>query len=100
MRQHLSLSVSLLVEILLTLCSRLLDWIVDLDSVFQIGKCPTEGTEKSRVIGDEHWADTFVMVHMRARRNKERLEGGDAEETDTAIGRVGSICCRQVADDL
>jgi hypothetical protein len=47
------------------------NWIIYLHTIFQIGERPAERAQKSWVVGDEQWSDTFVVVDMRARGNKE-----------------------------
>lgn len=49
----------------------LLNWIVNLHSVIQIGECSTERTEEPGVVGKQHWPDAFVVIYVRAGRDKE-----------------------------
>ena len=41
--------------------------IVNLHRVFKVSKGSAERAQKSRVVGDEHGSDAFVMVDVRAR---------------------------------
>src|SRR5690349_23618254 len=52
-------------KLTITFCRYLfLDWVVNLDTVLQIGKRPAKRAKKFWVIGHQQWSNALVMVYV------------------------------------
>ena len=52
-------------KLTITFCRYLfLDWVINLDTVLQIGKRPAERAKKSWVIGHQQWSNALVVVYV------------------------------------